>query len=788
MMNNMKNIKSAEKLIARAEVLIRTDHHISLKDALPYQLHDALSRAVMESISQRWTEDQHRQQSGRYAAYISAEFLIGRAVYNNLFAADVLNETRELLLKKGCDLALLEDVEDAALGNGGLGRLAACFLDSAATCNIPLMGYGLRYQYGLFKQRFEGCRQKELPDDWTRYGDPWSIRREELAVIVPMKGLSVRAVPYDMPVIGYGKNSCIGTLRLWQTESLNPIDFELFNEQLYSKAAAGKNQAEDIVKLLYPNDSKKEGRQLRVRQQFIMCYATLTDMLRTFEKYHGSDFARFAEFAAVQMNDTHPTMSVPLLIMMLEKKGMSFEEAFTVVKKTCAYTNHTVMAEALEKWDLALLSSVSPEMCAVIRRLAAQQKKELQQQNVTRGLDRLLLLQGNTVHMAYLAMYGGFAVNGVAKIHTGILKHDVLKEWYRLSPGMFSNKTNGITPRRWLGLCNPELCSLIEKYIGSGFIKNAEQLKKLRGCINDDLAKEFCAVKREKKRQLAAYILEKEGIDIPEHFVFDVQVKRLHEYKRQLLNALSILALYYGLKDGSIQDVPPVAFIFGAKSAPGYARAKSVIYFINSIANIINNDPAMKDQMRVVFVQNYNCSYAEKIIPAADISEQISPAGTEASGTGNMKLMLNGAVTLGTFDGANIEIVQKSGRENNYIFGAGLKDIDRVKGSYNSSEYYEQDPVLRRAVDALIDGTVADPDGGLKELHDSLLKGASWHKPDHYYLFLDFESYLETKLRCLRDTRDQLGFAKKCLQCTSGAGPFSSDRTVKEYAKEIWRI
>ena len=780
--------KAAERIVSRAVELAIAKYHVSLSEAKPYQLHEALSGAVMESISLRWTEDQRRQQAGRFCAYISAEFLIGRAIYNNLYAAGILNETKALLAEQGADIACLEDIEDAALGNGGLGRLAACFLDSAATCNIPLTGYGLRYQYGLFKQEFVDCRQHEIPDDWTKYGDPWSIRRDELSVIVPMKGMAVKAVPYDMPVIGYGKGSCIGTLRLWQTESLKPIDFELFNEQQYLKAAAGKNGAEDIVKLLYPNDSKKEGKQLRVRQQFVMCYATLWDLLRNFEKHHGADYSLFPQFNAVQLNDTHPTMSIPLLIMLLQERGVSFEQAFEIAKAAFAYTNHTVMAEALEKWDLSLLGSVSPEMCAVIRKLAAMQKAQLRKLHVTEGLERMLLLQGSTVHMAYLAMFGGHAVNGVAKIHTGILQDDVLKEWYDLYPEMFSNKTNGITPRRWLGLCNPELCALLEKKIGTGFIKNADQLKKLRACIDDDLARDFIEVKKEKKHQLAEYIRAREGVDIPEHFVFDVQVKRLHEYKRQLLNALSILAIYYGIKDGSIRDLPPVAFIFGAKSAPGYVRAKSVIYFINSIADIINNDPDMKDRMRVVFVQNYNCSYAEKIIPAAEISEQISPAGTEASGTGNMKLMLNGAVTLGTFDGANIEIVQQSGRENNYIFGATLEEIEKAKPGYSSEKLYKKNKTLKRAVDALVDGTVADETGGLKELYDSLLKGASWHKPDHYFLFLDFDSYLKTKLQAIRDTADEIAFAKKCLYCVAGAGPFSSDRTVKEYAKEIWKI
>ena len=776
----------AELLFENTAKKLMALYHVTPENAKAEQLHNALALSVMEEIGPRFARDQEKQQSGRFVSYMSAEFLIGRAVYNNLYSLGILEECKKCFAEKGVDLCVLEDIEDAALGNGGLGRLAACFLDSAATHALPLTGYGLRYRFGLFKQQFENARQKELPDDWEKYGDPWSIRREDLAVTVRMKGLSVKAVPYDMPVIGYSRKAEVGTLRLWQTESLNPLDFDLFNEQDYGKAAAQINPAEDIVKLLYPNDTRTAGKQLRVRQQYVLCSATLQDLMRNFEARHGQDWERFPEYNAIQLNDTHPTMSIPELIRLLEEKGVDFSAALDIARRTFAYTNHTVMAEALEKWDLSLLDSVSPEMTAVIRRLAAAQKKEMRRLHTAIEPEKLLLLQGKTVHMAYLAMFGSHAVNGVAAIHTGILKQDVLGAWYKLKPEMFSNKTNGITQRRWLGLCNPELTKLLSSRIKGDFIFKPELLRQLSDHIDDDTAREFIQVKQQKKHQLAEYIRLHEGIDIPEHFVFDVQVKRLHEYKRQLLNAFAILAIYNGLKDGSIRDLPPTAFIFGAKSAPGYVRAKSVIYFINRIADRINTDPDMKDQLRVVFVQNYNCSYAEKIIPAADISEQISPAGTEASGTGNMKFMLNGAVTLGTFDGANIEIVQHSGRENNYIFGASLEEIESVKADYCSRDLYEKDPVLKNAVDMLLQ--FDDPTGGLQELYDSLLEGASWHKPDHYYLFLDFESYLARRLECIRDTRDELCFAKKCLRCISGAGYFSSDRTVREYAKEIWGL
>ncbi len=778
---------NTEKLIRRAEENALSLYQLSLKELTAWQLHNALSQAVMTEIAPRWAEDQRRQRSGRFACYLSAEYLIGRMVYSNLFSLGVLEEARALLREKGVDMALLEDIEDAALGNGGLGRLAACFLDSAATLDVPLFGYGLRYQYGLFKQEFVDCRQHELPDDWEKYGDPWSIRREDKSVTVEMKGLTVKAVPYDMPVIGYGAGR-IGTLRLWQCESLQPLDFDLFNAQHYARAAREKNAAEDITKLLYPNDSMRAGKQLRIRQQYVLCSATLQDLLRDFKALHGNDFSQFSRFHALQLNDTHPTMAIPELIRLLMKEGMDFDAALKTAQNTFAYTNHTVMQEALEKWDLSLLASVAPEMTEIIRRIAARQQEELRSAGIEQT-DGLAIIQNKQVHMAYLAMYGGFAVNGVARLHSEILKNDVLYDWYLLRPQMFQNKTNGITQRRWLGLCNPELCGLLSSRIGDGFLTDLDQLAWLRPMIEGDdaLIRDFMAVKREKKRQLSAFIERQEGVCIPPDFVFDVQIKRLHEYKRQLLNAFSILDLYFDLKEGKHADMPPVAMIFGAKAAPGYARAKAVIRYINQIAALVNGDPETNQRLRVVFVQNYNCSYAEKIIPAADISEQISPAGTEASGTGNMKLMLNGAVTLGTLDGANIEIVEQAGEENNYIFGARLEDIQRIRGEYDPVALYQENPRIRRVVDTLDNGLFRDEDGALMELKSALLKGASWHAPDHYYLLLDFPSYTEAKLQAICDTKNAAAFARKCLYNVAGAGKFSSDRTIRQYAEEIWR-
>ena len=778
---------NAQQLIRDAERRLMTETHKELSQASAWELHNALSGAAMDAIAPLWKKNEEERFPRRQAYYLSMEFLVGRLVYNNLYCMGLLDETKALLKEKGVDITIMEDVEDDAFGNGGLGRLAACFLDSAVTCNVPLTGYGLRFRYGLFKQTFVDGRQCELPDDWSRFGDPWSIRRVDDAVVVPMKTGNVLAVPYDMPVIGYGAKN-IGTLRLWQTESLHEMDFPLFNDQQYAKAAANKNQAEDIVKFLYPNDTKKEGRQLRVKQQYVLVSATMQDILRAYRKRHGSDYSFFAKEVAAQLNDTHPTMAIPELIRLLGEDGVTFEEAFLIARDTFAYTNHTVMQEALEKWDLSLLNTVCPAIVSVMKKIDARFRREMKQRKEEITSERCIILDGR-VHMAWLATYATHAINGVAELHSEILKDKVFAPWYRLYPDRFQNKTNGITQRRWLGLCNPELCSLIASRIGSGFETDLDLLLKLDPMIDDDLCKQFAAVKKEKKRQLCAEIEKREHVSLSPDMVFDVQVKRLHEYKRQFMNALSILAIYDLLKRGELKDLPSVAFIFGAKAAPGYVRAKAVIHWINLIADKVNSDPETKNRLKVVFVSNYNCSWAEKIIPAADISEQISPAGTEASGTGNMKLMLNGAVTLGTFDGANVEIVAEAGRENNYIFGATVPELEAIKDSYNPVAIYETNPIVRRALDTLIDGTFLDDDGAFAELHDAILKGASWHKPDHYFVMKDFESYLDTKLQAIRDAgAPGTAFARKCLMNVAHAGKFSSDRTILQYAKEIWNV
>ena len=760
------------------EAQLKYTYDVSLTDATPQELHEALGQAVMMAISDNWSRSKKTRMPNRKAYYISAEYLIGRLVYSNLFNLGILDEMKTLFAERGVDLAVLEEIEDDALGNGGLGRLAACFLDSAASTNIPLSGYGLRYKFGLFKQSFDGNgSQVEKADDWTKYGDPWSYRRYNHTVKIKFPEHTVLAVPYDVPVIGYDTNN-VGTLRLWQCEAEQELDFNAFNDQDYLRALDAKNKAEDITRVLYPNDSTWEGKRLRIKQQYVLSSASLQDMLRTFKLAHGGDLRKFSDYYAVQLNDTHPAMSIPELIRLLMLEGLSFDEAFSVAQKTFSYTNHTVMGEALEKWPLDLLRSVVPEIVDIICQI--DQKLKWEHPN-------LFIIRDNTAHMANLSVYVGTYVNGVAEIHSQILKDDCFKDWYHAFPERFQNKTNGITPRRWIGLCNPELTTMIRELVGGDFLKDLELISKLKDHINDETITRFNAIKRQKKQQLCAVVAKHEGVMLNPDFIFDVQVKRLHEYKRQLLNILAVVDIYFRLKEGRLPDFHPTVYLFGAKSAPGYARAKAIIRYINRVARMINNDPAVADKLKVVFVQNYNCSYAEHIIPAADISEQISPAGTEASGTGNMKLMLNGAVTLGTLDGANVEIAQEAGIENEYIFGHTVEQINQAKDSYYARGIYDTNADLRRAINTLVDGTVPTDDGQ-RELFHALLDGTAWHKADHYYLLLDYQSYLDAKLQANRDYADRMAFGRKCLMNVASAAKFSSDRTIRQYAEEIWHI
>ena len=760
------------------EAQLKYTYDVSLQEATPQELHEALGEAVMMAISDNWNRSKRARMHQRKAYYISAEYLIGRLVYSNLYNLGILEDMKKLFAERGVDLAVLEDIEDAALGNGGLGRLAACFLDSAASCDLPLSGYGLRYKFGLFKQSFDANgSQKENADDWSKYGDPWSYRRYNHTVKVKFPDHTVLAVPYDVPIIGYGTEN-INTLRLWQCEAEEELDFNAFNDQDYQRALAQKNKAEDITRVLYPNDSTWEGKRLRIKQQYVLSSASLQDMLRTYKVAHGTDLSHFADYYAVQLNDTHPAMSIPELIRLLMLEGMDFEQSFSIAQRTFSYTNHTVMGEALEKWNLDLMRSVVPEIVDIICRIDERLKKEN---------PGLFIVRDNTAHMANLSVYVGSYVNGVAEIHSQILKDDLFKDWYHMFPERFQNKTNGVTPRRWLGLCNPELTQLIKYRIGGEFLKDLDQLARLKPMIDDTMVYQFNTVKRAKKEQLCKVIAEHEDVKLNPDFIFDVQVKRLHEYKRQLMNALSIMDIYFRLKDGELPDFHPTVYLFGAKSAPGYARAKAIIRYINRVAKMINSDPAVADKLKVVFVQNYNCSYAEHIIPAADISEQISPAGTEASGTGNMKLMLNGAVTLGTLDGANVEIAQEAGRENEYIFGHTVDEINAVKPTYHARSIYDSNADLRRAINTLVDGTVPTDDAQ-KELFHSLLDGTDWHQADHYFLLLDYASYFDTKLQANRDYADRIAFGRKCLMNVASAAKFSSDRTIRQYAEEIWHI
>ena len=760
------------------EAQLKYTYDVTLQEATPQELHEALGEAVMMAISDNWSSSKKARLQQRKAYYFSAEYLIGRLVYSNLYNLGILDEMKQLFAARGVDLAVLEEIEDAALGNGGLGRLAACFLDSAASCDIPLSGYGLRYKFGLFKQSFDDQgSQKENADDWTKFGDPWSYRRYNHTVKVKFPDHTVLAVPYDVPVIGYDTHN-INTLRLWQCEAEEELDFSAFNDQDYLRALDQKNKAEDITRVLYPNDSTWEGKRLRIKQQYVLSSASLQDMLRTFKTAHGNDLSRFADYYAVQLNDTHPAMSIPELIRLLMDEGMDFDQSFSIAQRTFSYTNHTVMSEALEKWPLDLLGSVVPEIVDIIRRI----DEKLQREH-----PGLFIIKDNTAHMANLSVYVSSYVNGVAEIHSQILKDDLFHDWYQVYPDRFQNKTNGVTPRRWMGLCNPELTQMLKYRIGGDFLKNLDKLSELKPMIDEDMVRQFNAIKRQKKEQLCKVIAEKEGVQLNPDFIFDVQIKRLHEYKRQLMNALSIVDIYFRLKNGELTDFRPTVYIFGAKSAPGYARAKAIIRYINRIAKLINNDPAVSDKLKVVFVQNYNCSYAEHIIPAADISEQISPAGTEASGTGNMKLMLNGAVTLGTLDGANVEIAQEAGMDNEYIFGHTVQEINNAKDSYCARSIYDTDSHLHRAIDTLVDGTVPTDDAQ-KELHHALLDGASWHKADNYFVLLDYASYMDAKLRVNRDYADRLTFGRKCLENVASGSKFSSDRTIRQYADEIWHI
>ncbi|MHB1484194.1 MAG: glycogen/starch/alpha-glucan phosphorylase [Saccharofermentanales bacterium] len=770
--------------------VLEQDYGTTLKNASSIELYNAVSKGVLARIGTNWQKSMERHAKEKKALYFSAEFLIGRAIYNNIFCADLYNDVHEFLSNNNIDFSIFEEIEDAALGNGGLGRLAACFLDSAATHDLPLDGYGIRYKFGVFKQQIENGFQIETVDDWQKNGDPFDIRKLCDAVTVRFADQTVMAVPYDMPIIGFG-GDYINTLRLWQSEAINCFDFNAFNRQDYVKVYEERDKAEMICAVVYPNDETYEGKKLRLKQQYFFSSASIKDIIRNHKKTH-TGFSEFTQRHAIQLNDTHPVVAIPELIRILvAEEGISFDEAFDMAQRIFAYTNHTIMPEALEKWDVNLFRSVLPDVYTFIEKINSRVLQILSCAGVScNEFCRYSIIQDGLIHMARLAVSVCHSTNGVAAIHTEILKNSTLHEWYKIFPEHFNNKTNGISQRRWLGLCNPELSSFIEAHIGKGFMTDLSDLKRLEKHQSDDkFINELYNIKQKKKEQLAYHIEKTEGIRLDPEFIFDSQIKRFHEYKRQLMNAFSILYIYYGIKEGRIRNFNPTAFIFGGKAASGYFRAKGIIKYINEIAKLINGDNEVKDKLAVVFATNYNVSYAERIIPATDISEQISTAGTEASGTSNMKLMLNGAVTLGTYDGANIEIIEKAGLENNYIFGYRISDIEQIKNCYDPLKIYSENNEIRQVIDTLINGTFNDNGTGVfKDIYNSLLYNSFDCHADYYFLLGDFLPYCEAKLKAINDYSDRIGFTRKCFFNIINAGEFSSDRAVMQYAKEIWGI
>ena len=765
-----------------------------LGEAKDFEIYRALGQAVMENIADNWYDTGKLYEKQKQAFYLSAEFLMGRALGNNLINLGMLKEVQELFDELGIDYNKVEDAEeDSALGNGGLGRLAACFLDSLATLNLPGKGYGIRYRNGIFNQEFRDGYQIEKPETWLKYGDVWSVMRPDDEVIVTFGDGSVRAVPYDMPIIGYGTNN-INTLRLWEAHSLVDLDLGKFNQQDYLHATQQKTLAEDISRVLYPNDSTDEGKKLRLKQQYFFVSASLQDIVKRYKKVHGNDFDKFAEFTAIQLNDTHPVIAIPeLMRIFIDIEGISWEKAWSIVEKTFAYTNHTILAEALEKWWVGLYEQVVPRVYQITQGIDNQLRELLEQKfpGDKARQDRMRIINGNMIHMAWLAIYGSHKVNGVAALHTEILKNKELKDWYELYPEKFLNKTNGITQRRWLLQSNPQLASLITELIGDAWITDLSELKKLEAYLDDEkVLKRILDIKHEKKVELAEFLKRTQGIEINPDSIFDVQIKRLHEYKRQLLNIFQIIGLYNKLKLNPSMNFTPVTYIFGAKAAPGYFVAKGIIRLINEVAQMINKDPDVNSKLKVVFVENYRVSVAQKLFPAADISEQISTAGKEASGTGNMKFMLNGALTLGTMDGANVEIVEEAGKENNYIFGLTVKEVEEMRANgYDPHVPYNCVEGLKKIVDSLVDGTFSDLGNGVYgTIHRSLMENAPWHQADQYFVLEDFEAYRNAQKRINVEYRDRLSWAKKQLMNIANAGKFSSDRTIKEYADEIWFI
>nr|WP_288556666.1 glycogen/starch/alpha-glucan phosphorylase [uncultured Mediterraneibacter sp.] len=788
----------------------------TLDEATPQQIFQAVSYAAKDVIMDDWIETQRQYKKGvKTVYYMSMEFLMGRALGNNLINLQAYQEVKEALDELGIDLNVIEDQEpDAALGNGGLGRLAACFLDSLATLGYPAYGCGIRYRYGMFKQKIENGYQVEVPDNWLKDGNPFEVRREEYAKEVrfggnirfekdPVTGKdkfiqenyeSVLAIPYDMPIIGYG-NHVVNTLRIWDAQAITDFSLDSFDRGDYHKAVEQENLAKTIVEVLYPNDNHYAGKELRLKQQYFFVSASLQALIAKYKKENGDDLHKLYEKVVIQMNDTHPTVSVPeLMRILIDEEGMNWEEAWEVTTKTCAYTNHTIMAEALEKWPIDLFSRLLPRIYQIIQEIDRRFVEQVRAQYPGNEdkVRKMAILYDGQVHMARMAIIAGYSVNGVARLHTEILKHQELKDFYEMMPEKFNNKTNGITQRRFLLHGNPLLAEWVTAHIGDGWITDLSQIGQLKPLAEDPKAcEEFMEIKYHNKERLAKYILEHNGIEVDPSSIFDVQVKRLHEYKRQLLNILHVMYLYNQMKQHPEIAFYPRTFIFGAKAAAGYKRAKETIKLINSVADVVNNDRSINGKIKVVFIEDYRVSNAELIFAAADVSEQISTASKEASGTGNMKFMLNGAPTLGTMDGANIEIVEEVGAENAFIFGLSSDEVIRYEneGGYNPMDIYNSDAEIRQVVDQLVDGTYANGDHEMyRDLYNALLTTNDSPRADMYFILKDFRSYAEAQKRVEEAYRDKKGWAKMALLNTACSGKFTSDRTIQEYVNDIWHL
>ena len=787
----------------------------TLENATKREIFDAVSKSAMNIITKDWliTKSIYEKEEVKQAYYLSAEFLMGRAFSNNLVNLTIYSQVKEVLDELKIDVNIIEDQEeDAGLGNGGLGRLAACFLDSLATLGLPGHGYGIRYKYGMFKQKIVNGFQVEYPDKWLDYKDPWEIERREEAVTIKFGGKIIvekdetgrehfkrvdaeliSAIPFDMPIVGYG-NGIVNTLRLWQSESPNGFNLQVFNDQHYNTAVKDIIRAEDISRVLYPNDSGPSGKELRLRQQYFFVSASLQDLIKKFKIKHGTNFNLFPEKVSIQLNDTHPVVAIPeLMRILIDWEKLEWDEAWGIVVKTCNYTNHTILSEALEKWPINIFQGLLPRVYQIIEEINRRFMIELRLAfpGDWSKHNKMSIISNNTIKMAWLAIHGSSKVNGVAALHTEILKNQELKDWYEMYPHKFLNKTNGITQRRWLLKANPALSNIITELIGDKWITDLSELKKLENYAdNIEVLDKFIISKHEDKVKLASYIKEHNQIEIDPNSIYDVQIKRLHEYKRQLLNVLHIIDLYFKVKNNPNLDIVPRTFIFGAKSASGYRRAKNIIKLVNAVGEIVNNDVSINGKIKVVFLENYRVSLAEKIFPAANVSEQISTAGKEASGTGNMKFMINGAPTIGTLVGANVEIIEEAGEENNFIFGLTSKEVQELndKSSYNPLELTKKIEGLERVMTSLIDGTFSSDSSMFQELYNSLLYGKDGNRPDEYYLLKDFESYREAQKRVDLAYKDKYGWAKKAWLNIANGGKFSSDRTILEYANEIWNI